>query len=210
MFRFGYLCNTNELLLEPLDQLYKVRCYPHYYENLTFSAPKNQDAPTILCKKNNTAYSQTSLGFTLGITWAVPCNTVPECVDGSDEFGCEFTPWLIPSLLSVAGSVLFITLFAHLHKSIKRTWKKKMQFQFRNSHLSNASEKLYKTAVLIESGNVDQIHKMYCEELENHGGEGQALCHLKVMRHLIKSLSKLSKIHMDFGSCTTKMQKKQL
>jgi hypothetical protein len=189
LFRFGYWCNTNELLLEPLDQLYEVRCYPHYYENLRFSAPKNQDAATILCKKNNTAY-QTSLGFTLGITWAVPCNTVPECVDGSDEFGCEFPAWLIPSLLSGAGSVLFITLFVHLYISIKRTWKKKLQFQFQNSHLSTETEKLYKTAVLIESGNVDQIYKMYCQEVENHGGEGEALCHLKVMGHLIKSLSK--------------------
>ena len=183
------MCNTNELLLEPLDQLYEVRCYPDYYENFTFSAPKNQDAATILCEKNNT-YFQTTLGFTLGITWAVPCNTVSECFDESDELGCEFTPWLIPNLLSVAGSVLCITLFFHLHKSIKRTWKKKMQFQFRNSHLSAETEKLYKTAVLIESGNINQIHKMYFQEVENHGGEGEALCHLKVMRHLIKSLAK--------------------
>ena len=189
LFRFGYLCNTTELLLEPLNQLYKVGCYPDYYENLTFSAPKNQDAATILCQTNTTAPQE--WGFTLGITWAIPCNTVPECVDGSDEFGCEFPTWLLPSLLSGAGSVLCITLFVHLHKSIKRTWKKKMQFQFRNSHLSTETEKLYKTAVLIESGNVDQIHKMYCQEVENHGGEGEAQCHLKVMGHLIKSLSKL-------------------
>ena len=179
---FQYVCNTTAL--EVSDRQYEFRCYPKYHTNQTFFAPKNQDAATILCKKNNTAY-QTSLGFTLGITWAVPCNTVPECVDGSDEFGCEFRPWLIPSLLSVAGSVLCITLFVHLHKSIQRTWEKKMQFRFRNSHLSTENEKLYKTAVLIESRNVDQIHKMYCQEVENHGGEGEALCYLKVMGYLI-------------------------
>ena len=183
------MCNTTELLLEPLNQLYEVRCRPYYYENLTFSAPKNQDAATILCMKNKTDYLVT-VAFNLGITWAVPCNTVPECVDGSDEFGCEFPAWLIPSLLSGAGSVLFITLFVHLYISIKRTWKKKMQFQFQNSHLSTENEKLYKTAVLIESGNINQIHKMYFQEVENHGGEGEALCNLKVMKHLIKSLAK--------------------
>ena len=56
-----------------------------------------------------------------------------------------------------------------------------MQFQFQNSHLSSESEKLYKTAVLIESGDLDKIHQMYCKEVEINGGEGAALCHLKVM-----------------------------
>ena len=185
---FDYKCNQTELLLGPVDQLYEVGCYPNYYENHTFSAPQNQDAATILCNKNVTLNN----GFyVLGITWAVPCNSVPECGDGSDEFGCEFPPLLVPSLLSGAGAVLCITLFVYLRKSIKTKWKKKMQFQFQNSRLSIETEKLYKTAVLIERGNVDQIHKMYCQEVENYGGEGGALCHLKVMRHLIKFLSKL-------------------
>ena len=175
--RFPYKCNTSELLLGPADQhLYDVSCNPIYYENLTFSAPKNEDAATIFCSLN------------YGTTLAVPCNSVPECGDGSDETGCEFPPWLIPSLLSGAGAVICITLFVYLNKSIKSTWKKKMHFQFQNSHLSIETEKLYKTAVLIESGNVEQIHNMYCKEVENHGDEGGALCHLKVMGHVISKL----------------------
>ena len=166
-------------MLGPADQLYEVGCYPDYYENHTFSAPKNQDAATIFCNKNVT---HNGLNI-LGITWAVPCNSVPECAYGSDEIGCEFPPWLVPSLLSGAGAVLCITLFVYLHKSIQITWKQKMQFQFQNSHLSSESEKLYKTAVLIESGDVDKIYQMYCQEVENNGGEGGALCHLKVMEH---------------------------
>ena len=58
-----------------------------------------------------------------------------------------------------------------------------MQFQFQNSHLSIESEKLYKTAVLIDRGDVDKVHEMYCEEVEIHGGEGGATCHLKVRGH---------------------------
>ena len=175
---FTYECNQTEVMLRPLDQLYQVGCYPIYYENETFSAPKNQDAATIFCQTKNT----TIKGFNvLGNTWAVPCNSVPECGDGRDEFDCEFPPWLIARLLCGAGAVLCITLFVYLHKSIKTKWKKKMQFQFQNSRLSIETEKLYKTAVLIERGNVDQIHKMYCQEVENHRGEGGALCHLKVM-----------------------------
>ena len=164
------------------QQLYEVSCSPIYYKNLTFTAPKNQDAATIFCKSN--------LGWFFGYTWAVPCNSVPECYlddpnDPDDEFGCKFPAWLIPSLLSGAGAVLLITLFVYLYKSIKSSWKKTMHFQFRSSHLSIETEKLYRTAVLIESGNVEQIHKMYCQEVENHGGEGEALCYLKVMGYLI-------------------------
>ena len=177
LFRFRYKCNTTELYEPAEQQLYEVSCNPIYYGNLTFSAPKNQDAATILCNSN--------LNYFYGITWAVPCNSVPECIDKSDEFGCEFPTWLIPSLLSGAGVVLCITLFVYLYKSIKSKWKKKMYFQFRNSHLSIETEKLYKTAVLIESGNIEEIHNMYCQEVENHGGEGGALCYLKVIRHLI-------------------------
>ena len=121
-----------------------------------------------------------------GFTWAVPCNRLVECDDGKDEFGCEFPEWLIPSLLSGAGAVLIITLFVHLYKSIKRTWKKKMQyrnsrFPIQRPNISMEIERLYKTAVLIESGDVDKIHKIYCQELENNGGEGEATCFLKVM-----------------------------
>ena len=183
---YSYKCNGSKLFLGPAEQLYEVACYPKYYENLTFSAPQNQDAATILCKTSITWSDAIPTIF--GITWAIPCNNIPECDNGSDEIGCEFPTWLIPSLLCGAGAVLFITLFAYLHKSIKRTWKKKMQFQFQNSHLSIETEKLYKTAILIESRNLDQIHKMYCQEVENNEGEGGALCHFKVMRHLIKSL----------------------
>ena len=170
-------------MLGTADQLYEVDCYPNYYKNITFSAPKNRDAATILCETNLTISNSVGQSY-LGITWAVPCNSLPECGDGSDEFGCKFPLWLIPSLLSGAGSVLCVTLFVHLHKSIKITWKKKMQFQFRNSHLSTETEKLYKTAVLIESQNIDQIHRMYCQEVENNGGEGEALCHLKVISRM--------------------------
>ena len=183
MISFRYICNENDLSLGPANQqLYEVQCYPDYYKNLKFFAPKNQDAATIFCKSN--------LGWFFGTTWAVPCNSVPECYlddpdDPDDEIGCKFPAWLIPSLLSGAGAVLLITLFVYLYKSIKSSWKKKMHFQFRNLHLSIETEKLYRTAVLIESGNVEQIHKMYCQEVENHGGEGEALCYLKVMGYLI-------------------------
>ena len=180
-------------MLGPLDQLYQIGCYPIYYKNETFSAPKIQDAATIFCQTKHKVIN----GFDyLGITWAVPCNSVFECGDESDESGCEFSPWLIPSLLSGTGTVLCVTFSIYLHKSIKTKWKKKMQFQFQNSRLSIETEKLYKTAVLLERGNVDQIHKMYCQEVENYGGEGRALCHLKVMQHLIKFLSKLLILNM--------------
>ena len=179
---FDYICNTSELFLGVTNQQqYEVSCYPVYNTNQTFIAPKTQDSGTILCKKK---YLLDNYG--VGITWAVPCNRMVECHDGRDEIGCEFPPWLIPSLLSGAGAVLNITLFVHLYKSIGSTWKKKMQyrksrFSFQRRHLSIESEKLYKMAVLIESGNIDKIHKLYCQVLENNEDEGEATCYFKVM-----------------------------
>ena len=116
------------------------------------------------------------------MNWATPCNNFKECYDGSDEMGCEFSTWLIPTLLCGVGAVVCISLFVHLHKSIKCIWKKKMIYRrIQRPHVSIESEKLYKTAVLIEREDVDKIHRMYCEEVENYGGEGGAICHLKVI-----------------------------
>ena len=177
---FQYVCNTTAL--EVSDRQYEFRCYPKYHTNQTFSAPKNQDAATILCIANDNS--------DLGSTWAIPCNNIRECDNGSDEDGCKFPAWLIPSLLCGSGAVLGITLFVYLHKSIKSKWKKIMQSRssFQRAHLSIESEKLYKTTILIESGDVDKIHKLYCQEMENNGGEGEAMCHLKVMGLSIKHL----------------------
>ena len=186
--KFNYNCNTSELLLGVTNQQqYEVFCSPVYHTNQTFIAPKEQDSGTILCKKQTDNYL-------LGITWAVPCNHDVECDDERDEFGCQFPVWLIPSLLSGAGAVLIATLFVYLCKSIKSTWKKKMQyrntrFPIQRQHISVELEKSYRMAVLIENGDVDKIHEMYCQELENHGGEGEATCYLKVMEHLIEPKS---------------------
>ena len=168
---------------EVTDQQYEVGCYPDYRTNQKFFAPKNQDAATILCTTNGK--------YDMGNTWAVPCNSQRECKDGRDEFGCEFSTWLIPSLLFGAGTMLYISLFIHLYTSIRIIWKKKMsnrlnRFSSQRPHISierYESEKLYETAVLVESGDLKKLQKIYCQELENNGGEGEATCHLKVMGH---------------------------
>ena len=162
-------------------------CYPRYKTNQTFIAPQNQDAATILCQKT---INENNVGF----AWSIPCNQFVECDDGRDEFECEFPPWLIPSLLSGAGVALIITLFVHLYISIRNVWKKKMQyrrsrFSIQRPNISIESEKLYKIAVLIECGDLDKIHEMYCQELENLGGEGEAVCYFKVMEHSIEPKS---------------------
>ena len=165
-----------------------MSCYPRYKTNQTFIAPKNQDSGTILCKKTNEN--------TVGFTWSVPCNQFVECDDEKDEYGCEFPPWLIPSLLSGAGAVLNTTLFVHLYRSIKNTWKKKMHYRkstltIQRPQISMELKKLFKIAILVENGDVGKIHEMYCQELENHGSEGEATCYLKVMEYSIEPKSTL-------------------
>lgn len=54
------------------------------------------------------------------------------------------------------------------------------------SQLFIESEKSYKIAELIESGDIDKIHKMYCDAVEAYGGEGGATCYFKVIGSSIK------------------------
>ena len=108
---FRYNCTTSELLVGVTD--HEFFCFPVYNTNQKFIAPKTQDSGTILCKKK---YDNLVDNYGIGITWAVPCNQIAECHDGSDELGCEFPDWLVPSILSAAGAVLNITLFVHLYK----------------------------------------------------------------------------------------------
>ena len=59
---------------------------------------------------NSTEFNQELIDFKR------TCDGQPDCLDGSDEKGCKFSSWLVPSLLCGAGAVLFVTLFVFLYK----------------------------------------------------------------------------------------------
>ena len=91
------------------------------------------------------------LQILFAIVWAVPCNNIKECLDGSDEIGCKFSSWLVPCFLCGAGAVLFVTLFVFLYKFSKGDWKELMQDRTWRlavkSSISDETKKLYLIAM---------------------------------------------------------------
>ena len=119
------------------------------------------------------------------ITWAVPCNNIEECLDGSDENWCKFSSWLVPGILCGAGAVLFVTLFVFLYKFSKNDWNKLMQDRTWRlavkSPISDEINKLYLIAKFTNNKDVLKVRNILAKEIGIHKNEGRAICCLKVI-----------------------------
>ena len=133
---------------------------------------------------------------------ATPCNDVYECIDRSDELGCEISDWYLYSILLLAAIVLGITCYVSLQKHVKKVVNEIMQdIRWRlatkngNSQLvSIESEKLMKIAYHAENGNKDEVNKLLQAEMREHANKPRVICCLKVsnISHQINILSQLS------------------
>ena len=124
---------------------------------------------------------------------ATPCDGISECYDNSDEQGCEFSNWLLPSLVVTAVVVLIITCLISMQRNAKnkvneimqdRRWRLATQ-NSTNRNISMASEKLLKVVSYVENCNITAINKLFNMEMEAHGSEATAICCLKVIKNLL-------------------------
>ena len=123
---------------------------------------------------------------------AIPCNNVIECIDGSDESGCDYhyADWYLYSILLLTAIVLGITCFVSLQQHVKKVVNEIMQdrrwrlaTETENSQMvSISSEKLMKVAFLADNGNIDEVRKLMSDEMRVHLNEARLICCLKVSK----------------------------
>ena len=126
----------------------------------------------------------------VGTTWAIPCNKIKECLDKSDENGCELPIWLLPSILPGLLIVLCLTSYIFLNKHIRNevnTIKQDIRWRLatQNNPCSTRSKQLLNIAFWIETNNLQEIDNLFKKEMELHGNYGRTMCCFKVLILLV-------------------------
>ena len=139
--------------------------------------------PCIPSFDNLSAFSQnmtdpsSPTGFSLGTTWATPCDGIEECFDSHDENGCETPSWLLPIILVGTGFFLWCTLFLYSLKSVNSTMEDTMPI---NEIDTSRFERPLYIAILTEIEDIDEIKKVFQREVKIQGDEQKAICFFKV------------------------------
>ena len=112
------------------------------------------------------------------MTWATPCDGNIECIDGSDEEGCETPIWILVLILFGVGVLMVITLFLYTFKSIYEAVRNITYNEGMTNDISN--KKKLQIAILIEKKDIKTIEQLFKNKVKIQGNEGEAICCFKV------------------------------
>ena len=125
------------------------------------------------------------------MTWATPCDGNRECIDGSDEEGCDTPVWMLPLILFGIGVLLVINFFLY---SFKHIYEAVRNISY-NEEMTNIKQ--LHIAILIEKKDVKMIEKLFINEVRIQGNEGEAICFFKVLAYLRTTLWNLYLILLE-------------
>ena len=123
-------------------------------------------------------------GFSLGTTWATPCDGIEECIYRHDENGCETPSWLLPVILFGIGFFLWCTLLFYSMKSVNNVIKDIAPIDEIDEIETSRFERPLYIAILTEIEDIDELKKVFQREVKIQGDEQEAICFFKV--HTVK------------------------
>ena len=112
------------------------------------------------------------------MTWATPCDGNIECIDGSDEEGCETPIWILALILFGVGFLLVITLFLY---SFNKIYEAVRNISYdEEMPIDSSTSMQLQIGILTEKKDIKMIQQLFVNEVKIQDNEGEALCSFKV------------------------------